>query len=142
VSDKLKNFLRRVEKEVAALPPVEADGATPQEGLLQAAQSGGFEALVRAARPAQPVAMVTPEEREAELRQAGQGPDGTGEAREPEREPTPNEQYIAQHCRWRRRGPNDYRERHRPGRCLTEYDPISGEVIGDGYCHDDESDEW
>jgi hypothetical protein len=29
-----------------------------------------------------------------------------------------------------------------PGRCLTEYDPITGEIKGDGYIHhEDEEDE-
>ena len=45
---------------------------TPQDGLLQAAQNGPFETLVAEAQPAQPIAMVTPEEREAELRATGQ----------------------------------------------------------------------
>jgi hypothetical protein len=54
---------------------------------------------------------------------------------------TPNEQYIAEHCQWGRRGPNDYRERVPYGRAKTEYDPLTGEVIGDGYDHSGEEDD-
>jgi hypothetical protein len=99
--------------------------------------------------------MVTPEEREAELRASGQWPAETREltsapepgpepaAEEPPRELTPNEQYIAEHCGWGRREPGEYRERVPYGRCKTEYDPITGEQIGDGYDHsDEEDDEW
>ncbi|MBN9089148.1 MAG: hypothetical protein J0J01_19755 [Reyranella sp.] len=148
---RIKARLGRVKARRAVRPPATA-ASSPHEGLLQAAQSGQFEALVREARPVEPVAMVTPEEREAELRASGQWP---AEKREPSAAPsseseappepppelTPNEQYIAEHCHWRRRGLNDYRERHRPGRCLTEYDVLAdadeGYDFGDG-----DDDEW
>ncbi|MBN9089374.1 MAG: hypothetical protein J0J01_20895 [Reyranella sp.] len=158
------------------------DKATPQQKLVRAAETGRFEAIVAAAQPAEPPKMVTPEEREAELRRTGQwtdkwqseksdspspvqapsearaGRQGEGEQQDvrvafPHLDPppsdggggpelTPNEQYIAEHCRWRRRGPGDYRERVPYGRCLTEYDVFTGEPIGDGYEHSEEDDEW
>src|SRR5581483_11853686 len=104
-------------------------------------------ALVAAAQPAEPPKMVTPEEREAELRANGQWPDKPKARRkaapkpkpeEPQRPRTPNEEYIDEHCRWRARGPSDYRPPIPYGRCLTEYDPLTGEIIGDGYAHDEE----
>ena len=135
---------RAEEQEQAKPAPGEA--ATPQQRLLRAAEAGQFEALVAKAQPAEPVAMVTPEEREAERRAAGTWPAADKPAptpapqpepkpAEPERELTPNEQYIAEHCRWRKRGPSDYRKRMPYGRCLTEYDVLTGEIIGDGYDH-------
>ena len=74
MTDDPRPFLRSVEKKLQALPRVAAEASTPQEQLLQAAKNGQFEALVRAARPAEPVVMITPEEREAELRAAGRWP--------------------------------------------------------------------
>ncbi len=59
-------------REAAARQP--ADTATPQQKLVRAAESGRFEAIVAAAQPAEPPKMVTPEEREAELRATGQWP--------------------------------------------------------------------
>jgi hypothetical protein len=131
------------------------DTATPQQKLVRAAETGRLEAIVSAAQPAEPPKMVTPEEREAELRRTGQGTDKSPdtpkakrkaapkpEPKEPEQPPpTPNEAYIAEHCRWRRRGPGDHREHIPYGRCLTEYDPLTGEIIGDGYDHGDEEDD-
>src|SRR5258708_1662475 len=89
-------------------------GLTPYQKLLRAAENGPFEALVRKARPAKPLVMVTPQEREAGLRASGRWPaekpastspvirgrPGGGEpparpAAEPTRELTPNEQYLA-----------------------------------------------
>jgi hypothetical protein len=136
----------RARREAAHRPE---DATTPQQNLVRAAETGRFEALVAAAQPADPPKMVTPEEREAELRRAGQSPDEPKakptavkpEPKEPERELTPNEQYIAEHCRWRRRGPRDAR-RIPYGRCLTEYDVFTGKLIGDGYRHYDGDDEW
>jgi len=141
----------RAKREAAARKP--AGAATPQQQLVRAAETGGFEAIVASAQPAEPPKMVTPEEREAELRRAGQWTDKgideaeaerkaapTSEPKEPERPLTPNETYIAEHCRWRTRGPGDTRERAPYGRCLTEYDPLTGELTGDGYDHGDEDD--
>jgi hypothetical protein len=128
------------------------DAATPQDKLVRAAETGRFEAVVAAAQPAEPPKMVTPEEREAELTRTGQWPDKPKarrkatpkrEPKEPKRPLTPNEEYVDEHCRWRARGPGDYRERVPYGRCLTEYDPLTGELIGDGYDHSgEEDDEW
>jgi hypothetical protein len=132
------------------------DATTPQQKLVRAAETGRFETIVAAAQPAEPPKMVTPEEREAELRRTGQAPDTSPdkpkarckavpkpELKEPERPLTPNEQYIAEHCQWSPRRPDGYRERVPYGRCKTEYDPITGEQIGDGYDHsDEEDDEW
>ena len=150
---------KHLEQESArrkAFAPKPDDAATPQQKLVRAAETGRFEAIVAAAQPAEPPKMVTPEEREAELRRAGQGP-GTGpdkpkakrkaapksEPKEPERPLTPNEAYIAEHVRFRRSGPNDYRERVPYGRCKTEYDPLTQQQIGDGYDHSgEEDDEW
>jgi len=136
-----------------------APGDTPQARLLQAARAGQFEALVAEAQPAQPVAMVTAEEREAALRAEGRGPaDGPAPAQEQEQEKkakkkrkrkkkepelTPNEAYIAEHCRWVPLAERDRarRPRHIENRYLCEYDPITGEIVGDGYHHDDDEDE-
>jgi hypothetical protein len=148
---KVKDFIRKRKARRAAAQTPRTAAATPQERLLQAAQNGQFEALVAEARPEQPLAMVTPEEREAELRRTGrlqdepkakeEPPEKPEPPPEPEREPTPNEQYIAEHCRWHPRGPSDYRETHRVGRCLTEYDPLTDRIIGDGYDHGDDDEE-
>jgi hypothetical protein len=107
---------------------------TAQDGLLRAVENGTFETLVGEAQPAQPIAMVTPEEREAELRATSQRPGEKPPLEpapepatppEPERELTPNAQYIAEYCHWRQRGPSDYADfQHEPGRCLVDYDPI------------------
>jgi hypothetical protein len=129
---------KRLEEQLTAPAPDDEAASTPHDGLLRAAENGQYEALVAQARPAQPIAMVTPEEREAELRAAGKWPEDKprpqakpkpkpeAEPKEPERELTPNEQYIAEHCQWRRRGPDDYpHTRHNPYRCLVDYDPIA-----------------
>ena len=141
----------RARRNAACTPD---DAATPQQKLVRAAETGRFEAIVAAAQPAEPPKMVTPEEREAELRRTGKWPDAPKAKRTAARNPepkdperpltppmTPGEQYIAEHCRWRARGPGDYRARVPYGRCLTEYDPLTGETIGDGYDHSDEDDE-
>jgi len=79
--------------------------------------------------------------REAAARKAGDGAatpqQALMHAAEPERELTPNEQYIAEHCRWSRRGPRDLPQRPY-GQCMVEYDVLTGEVIGD----EDEEAEW
>ena len=138
----------RARREAAAAG--KADKATPQQKLVRAAETGRFEAIVATAQPAEPPKMVTPEEREVELRRTGKWPDKPKakrkaaqkpEPNEPERPLTPNEEYVAEHCQWRRRGPGDYRERVPYGRCLTEYDPLTGELIGDGYDHSGEEDD-
>jgi hypothetical protein len=131
----------RARREAAAGTP--EDATTPQQKLARAAETGQYEALVARARLAQPIAMLTPEEREAELRAQGKWPDDKpkrppkpepkAEPKPPERELTPNEQYIAEHCQWRARGPNDYHKRVPYGRCLTEDNVLTGEIIGDGY---------
>jgi hypothetical protein len=140
----------RAQREAFARKP--EDAATPQQKLVRAAETGRFEAIVAAAQPAEPPKMVTPEEREAELRRTGKWTDKPKakrkaapkpEPKEPERPLTPNEQYINEHCQWRERRPSDYRERVPYGRSLTEYDVLTGEIIGDGYDHSrEEDDEW
>ena len=136
--DRLEAFVRKPD-----------DATTPQQKLVRAAENGRFETIVAAAQPAEPPKMVSPEEREAELRAAGKWTADKpkskskpkarrkAEPKEPERELTPNEQYIAEHCQWRERGPNDYpkKQPHQLYRCLTEYDPLTGKIIGDGYDH-------
>src|SRR5262249_48918007 len=60
--------------EEAKVPPTPQIGereATPYEQLVHAAQTGQLESLVRQAKPRQPIAMVTVEEREAALRASG-----------------------------------------------------------------------
>ena len=137
-----------------------ATAATVQEGLVRAAEDGRFEAIVAAAQPAEPPKMVTPEEREAERRAAGQWPEDKpapppdaappAEAAPPAlepgmpTEPTPGMEWAEEHMAKRPRGPRgrrDYRERIPYGRCLTEYDVLTGEIIGDGYIHYDDEDE-
>jgi hypothetical protein len=153
-------LLEQQEQTTAALDETAVAPApddTPQARLLQAARAGQFEALVAEAHPAQPVAMVTPEEREAALRAEGRwSADGPAPAQEEEKEakkkrekkepapePTPNEAFIAEHCRWvplaERRSAR--RPHHREGQCLTEYNVLTGEIIGDGYIHYDDEDD-
>ncbi len=138
----------RARRDAARQPE---DGATPQQKLVHAAETGRFEAIVAAAQPAEPPKMVTPEEREAELRADGKWPDKQKAKRkaaakpapkEPERPLTPNEQYIDEHCQWRERRPGDWREPVPYGRCKTEYDVLTGEPIGDGYDRGEEDGEW
>jgi hypothetical protein len=138
-------------KEATGTP----DKATTQQRLVRAAETGRFEAIVAAAQPAEPPKMVTPEEREAELQRTGQGPDAPkpkpeAETAPPEApaapepgmptEPTPGMLWAEEKIRWRPRGSGDRRPTHNPYRCLTEYDPLTGEIIGDGYAHDEEDD--
>ena len=128
------------------------DAATPQQKLVRAAETGGFEAIVAAAQPAEPPKMVTPEEREAELQRTGtlpgeQKPKPEAEARtatpaEPEptapgmpTEPTPGMAWAEENLRRRPHGSGNRRPAHNPYRCLTEYDPLTGKIIGDGYDH-------
>src|SRR5689334_391715 len=124
------------------------DAATPQEKLVRAAETGQFEAIVAKAQPAEPPKMVTPEEREAELRAKGEWPDapqpqpeaGTAPpALEPESpapepgmptEPTAGMKWAEEHLIRRPRGARDVRPRIPYGRCLTEYDVLTGEIIG------------
>ena len=127
---------RKLAAAAEAAPATDDGGLTPYEKLLRAAESGQFEALVRKARLAEPLAMVTPQEREAALRRSGSWP---AEKHEPKRTPppappaepppelTPNEQYIAEHSRWRPRGPRDDAYRRPPRPCLTDYDPLADE---------------
>jgi hypothetical protein len=143
----------RARRDAASKPD---DAATPQQKLVRAAETGRFEAIVTAAQPAEPPKMVTPEEREAELRAAGKWPDKPKAKRKAAPKPrpkepqraltpplTPGEQYIDEHCQWRERGPGDWREPVPYGRCKTEYDVLTGEPIGDGYDHGgEEDDEW
>jgi len=135
------------------------DATTPQEKLVRAAENGRFETIVAAAQPAEPTKMVTPEEREAELRATGQWPaeqkpkseaEATPDApAEPEptapgmpTEPTPGMAWAEEHMR-RPRGSGVRRPAHNPYRCVTEYDPLTGKIIGDGYDHRfDGDDEW
>jgi len=125
------------------------DATTPQEKLVRAAENGRFETIVAAAQPAEPTKMVTPEEREAELRATGQWPaeqkpkseaEATPDApAEPEpgmpTEPTPGMAWAEEHMRRRPHGSGNRRPAHNPYRCLTEYDPLTGKIIGDGYDH-------
>ena len=131
--------------------------ATTMERLVRAAETGRFEAIVAAAQPAEPPKMVTPEEREAALRAAGQWPEekpappphaappaeAAPPAPEPGQptEPTPGMVWAEEHLTRRPRGSGRRRPTHNPYRCLTEYDVFTGEIIGDGYIHYDEEDE-
>jgi hypothetical protein len=137
---KIRKFIdgRRAKPKAAASATGDS-ASTPYQQLLHAADRGQFEAVVRAARLAEPIAMVTPEEREAELLATGHWPADKAEpapapppAPEPPRELTPSEQYIAETCRWSERRPPPVRVR-RPGRCLVAYNVLTGELIGDGY---------
>lgn len=132
-----------------------ATAASAQEGLVRAAETGQFEALVAAAQPAEPPKMVTPEEREAERRAAGQWPEDKptpprvempAEAAPPApepgmpTEPTAGMKWAEEHLVRHPRG-SGHRPTHDPYRCLTEYDVLTGEIIGDGYMHYDEEDD-
>lgn len=135
-----------------------ADKATPQQTLVRAAETGRFEAIVAAAQPAEPPKMVTPEEREAERRANGQWPDEPkaepqAETVTPEAppapepgmptEPTAGMTWAEENMSRRPHGSRDYREPVPYGRCMTEYDVLTGEIIGDGYDHSgEEDDEW
>ncbi len=146
-------FIKRLEEEDEAPPTEPASSA--QDGLLRAVETGAYEALVAKAR-VQPVAMVTPEEREAELRAAGKAvADKPRSKSKPKRkprkkkpvlepgmptEPTAGMQWAEENTHWGQRGLNRT-PTHQVGRCLTEYDPLTGNLIGDGY-RTAEDDEW
>jgi hypothetical protein len=49
--------------------------------------------------------------------------------------------WAEEHLGKRPRGPAVRRPKHNPYRCLTEYNVLTGEIIGDGYIHYDEEDE-
>jgi len=134
-----------------------ATASSAQEGLLRAAEAGKLEALISQAQPAEPVVMVTPEEREAELRATGKWPEDKptpaptaeppAEAAPPApepgmpTEPTPGMKWAEEHLKKRPRGSGVRRPTHNPYRSLTEYDVLTGEIIGDGYIHYDEEGE-
>ena len=139
--DRLEAFVRKPD-----------DATTPQQKLVRAAENGRFETIVAAAQPAEPPKMVSPEEREAELRATGQWPAAQkpepaappDAAAEPEApapepgmptEPTPGMKWAEEHLKKRPRGSGVRRPTHNPYRCLTEYDPLTGKIIGDGYDH-------
>ena len=147
---------RKLEKRDAARQrraarPTEP-ASTAQEKLVRAAETGRFEALVAAAQT-EPPKMVTPEEREAELRAAGKAVDDKPKRKRKPRkkkpalepgmptEPTPGMKWAEEHMRRRPRGSGDRSERVPYGQCQTEYDPLTGEIIGDGYIHYDDEDE-
>ena len=132
-------LVRRKQAVQKAAEPTVDEALTPYDKLLRAAERGQFEALVRAARPAEPPVMVTPQQREAALRASGRWP-ADRHAPKPAPRPapvaepipgppppelTPNEQYIADHCRWGRRSPHDYAHRRAPSFCQTDYDPLA-----------------
>jgi len=135
------------------------DAATPEQNLVRAAENGRFEAIVAAAQPAEPPKMVTPEEREAELRATGQWPaeqkpKPEAEAKAPDApaepeptapgmptEPTPGMAWAEEHLRRHPHGSGNRRPAHNPYRCLTEYDPLTGKIIGDGYDHRSDGDD-
>jgi hypothetical protein len=130
--------LHRAMREALAAAPAADDGATPYDKLLRAAESGRFEALVRKARLARPLAMITPQEREAALRASGRWLVEKAAPRpvikppppvsaEPPRELTPNEQYLAEHCRWSPRGPHHDPRSRTPSFCKVDYDPLAEE---------------
>jgi hypothetical protein len=134
-----------------------ATAASPQEGLVRAAEAGRLEELIAQAQPAEPIVMVTPEEREAERRAAGTWAEDkptpapqaqpTAEAAPPEpepgqpTEPTPGMKWAEENLKRRPRGSGGHWPAHDPYRCLTEYDVLTGEIIGDGYIQYDEEDE-
>jgi hypothetical protein len=142
----------RARREAAAHT---SDKATPQQKLVRAAETGRFEAIVAAAQPAEPPKMVTPEEREAELLAEGKAvedkPKRKPKARPRKKkpalepgmptEPTPGMQWAEENIRWRPRGSGDRHPTHNPYRCKTEYDVLTGEIIGDGYDHSGEEDD-
>ncbi len=132
------------------------DATTPQQQLVHAAETGRLEAIGAAAQPAEPPTMVTPEEREAELRAAGRwtdAPEAKREAAEPKEpepkqpepgmptEPTPGMTWAEEHMRRRPRASRPRRPTHDPYRCMVEYDVLTGEIIGDGYAHSVEEDD-
>ena len=139
-----KKMTAEVEQELAeaqgeaARPTADSTGSTPQEQLLRAAERGQFETLVRKARPAQPVAMVTPREREAELRASGNWPAGRPDSKQapapaPQPEPeepspgSPDSPYVREHCHWRPPGSYDERDYRPPprGGLISDYDPLA-----------------
>ena len=145
-------FERERAKRGAAAAGKSADAATPQQKLVRAAETGRFEAVVAAAQT-EPPKMVTPEEREAELSAAGKAvEDAPKPKRKPRKkkpalepgmptEPTPGMQWAEEHMRRRPRGSADRSERVPYGQCQTEYDPLTGEIIGDGYINYDDEDD-
>lgn len=146
---------RKAARELRIARRTGATAASPQDGLLRAAEAGKLEALIGQAQPAEPVVMVTPEEREAELRAAGKWAEDkpkpaptepTAEAAPPApepgmpTEPTAGMKWAEEKLVRHPRGSGGHRPTHNPYRCLTEYDPLTGEIIGDGYIHYDEED--
>jgi hypothetical protein len=153
-------WLEREEERLAggdAAAREAAQDESPQDRLVRAAREGRFEELVAQAQPTEPIKMVTPEEREQALREAGQWPapkappPATSSKEKPAEEtpppapppePTPNEAFIAENCRWVPVSERVHRSTPPPyGRVLTEYDPLTGEIIGDGYIHYDDDDD-
>ena len=135
----------------------DATAVSAQEGLVRAAETGRFEAIVAAAQPAEPLVMVTPEEREAELRATGKWPEDkpkpppqaepTAETAPPApepgmpTEPTAGMKWAEENLKKRPRGSGARRPTHNPYRSLTEYNVLTGEILGDGYIHYDEEGE-
>ena len=114
------------------------DATTPQQKLVRAAETGRFEAIVAAAQPAEPPKMVTPEEREAELRAAGKAVEDTPKPkpkRKPRKkkpalepgmptEPTPGMQWAEEHLRRRPRGSRADHDRPPQARPLPLQDRV------------------
>jgi len=148
---------RFIEREQDIDAPPEAGPLTPQQTLVRAAETGQFEAIVAKAQPAESPIMVTPEEREAELRATGKWPEDkpkpppqaepTAETAPPApepgmpTEPTAGMKWAEENLKKLSRGSGRHRPTHNPYRCLTEYDVLTGEIIGDGYIHYDEEGE-
>ena len=133
-------WLRRIEKRRRRDPEPDFTGWTAQQVLLWAAQNGKYEEIVAEASKGYRPQMVTPEEREAELRATGRWPTASEVAEPaPDRPPVamaepapPSEperplEYWEEKCHWRRRGPADYDwDDEEPGGyfCEYEYDPL------------------
>jgi hypothetical protein len=134
--------LRRLEKRRHREPAPDFTGWTAQQVLLWAAQNGKYEAIVAKASKEYRPQMVTPEEREAELKATGRwptagevaepAPDGPPVAAaepEPPSDPERPLEYWEEKCHWRRRGPaddDDWDDDEERGGyfCEYEYDPL------------------
>jgi hypothetical protein len=112
--------LRREERALLPEPMPDFDGWSVAQILMWTARNGKFEEVVAEANAGQVKTMVTPEEREAELRAAGKWPEEPAlptapasmepaqiaEAAAPAK--TPQQAWMEELCGWRHRGPEDY----------------------------------
>jgi hypothetical protein len=129
--------LEDLARKLVPTPVPDFTGWTADEVLMWAARNGGFEAIVEEANDGYRPTMVTPEQREAELRVEGKWHEETPAepqpvvaeavtAREPGM-PPPEPQWWEEKARFRHRGPEDYDwadDKQAGYFCEVDYDPF------------------